>query len=155
MMCELYIWYNTQKGKAIEKERQRGKKERIKPSPESSVSSTSHIMPLPTSSSPALSASNDNDCKLFTWFTRVMHVLGPAYLNISHHFCSISSFWLPSRHTDVFLLENIKRILTEVLVICSSLWVEHCSARTLPQEGPQPIITISVQIPTLLLDHAS
>lgn len=111
-MYTTYIWYNTQKGKAREKERQRGKKERIKPPPESSVSSTSHIMSLPTSSSPALSPSNDSDCKLFTWFTRVMHVWGPTYLDISHHFCSTSSFWLPSSHTDVFLLENIKCILT-------------------------------------------
>ena len=31
MMYEPYIWYNTQKVKVIEKERQREKKERVKP----------------------------------------------------------------------------------------------------------------------------
>lgn len=92
MMYEPYIWYNTQKVKAIEKERQREKKERMKPPPESSVSSTSPMTSLPALSSPALSASSDNDCMLFTWFTRVMHVLGPAYLDLSHHLCSTSSF---------------------------------------------------------------
>ena len=94
MMYEPYIWYNTQKVKVIEKERQREKKRKGKtsPPPEASVSSTSPIMSLPTLSSPELSASSDNDCKLFTWSTRVMHVLGPAYLDISHHLCSTSSF---------------------------------------------------------------
>lgn len=151
MMYEPYKWYNAQKGEAIEKERQREKKKGLN-------------LPL----------SHQFQAHL------IRHFLNQALLRFLLPMTMIASsslglpgscmFWAQSTSTS--LTTSVPLPLSDsppaTLMffsskISSSFWPRSLSFAlhsegTLfcqNQEGPQPIIPISVQIPTLLLDHSS